>query len=581
MPFDPSKYLAEKTANGPNGTFDPTAYLKDKTGEAPASDIGLLESGVRGAAQGASFGFAPAITGALEATPQALGALAGNNSLADILATYRKGRDESKANYDAAASANPKMSLAGGLVGGLAPALLSGGVSGAATLGSALKTGAGIGGLSGLGNAVSSGADLETGAKDVIEGAGTGAALGGLLHGAGSLLSGAPAALESTANERALKATGMMKPQLKNLKMQDLKANAYKASQAAPGVEPEVQDTVQKMGDLLLKKNPYQDTPVVTAGSTPEVILERTSDLADKSGKDIASILSSMDSQYNAGNPGIVANFPSPTAMSSEIENQLLKPIMVNGKIPPLAEPAANTVQKIMDTVNGYGNNPIPFEKAQELKQLIQNLTNYEAEGSANNQLLRRAGGIINKNIEDSADSVVTAAGTPEVFDQFKMAKDLYRTAKTSEQAALGKSASNMVNRDFGITDYMSAAAGAAAHGTPAGLAAMAGNKLARTYGNPTIATTAKLAAKGSQALSDGIGEVTRTITAMPKDAISSFGKQLALTSDPLAQRLGNVLAGASQRDDIGRNALIFSLMQQPAYREFLTNHFGNKEGVK
>ena len=43
MPFDPDKYLQELDTQD----FDPDAYLKE--------DPGALESGVRGAFQGASF----------------------------------------------------------------------------------------------------------------------------------------------------------------------------------------------------------------------------------------------------------------------------------------------------------------------------------------------------------------------------------------------------------------------------------------------------------------------------------------------------------------------------------------------
>lgn len=577
MPFDPKSYLAEKT-QGTSGNFNPQAYLSQKLGKVtsspPEEEPGQLEALTRGTANSASFGFAPSITGALEATPKALDALSGQGGMADILAAYNKAREESKAKYDAAEKAHPYTSLAGGVAGGLIPALLTGGASAVESgIGGAMGMGAKIGGLSGLGHSVSSGEGLQDTVKDTLSGAGSGALVGGALHGAGKLLSGTPEFLESEANNRALKSTGMGKAQVKNLIQQDVRSNAFTGGD---------QNSIQKIGSLLLEKNPYQEEAVVSKFATPEVVLQRTSDLADKAGNHIAEILGKMDESFNSENPAIISKFFNPSTAASEIENQLLVPLKVNGNIPPLSKPIAGTIQNVLDTVNQYGNNPIPFAKAQELKQLITGLTTYESEGSPTQQVLRRAGGIINKAIEDSADDVVKNSGQMELNGLFKQAKNYYGAAKTAETAAIGKTAGNMVNRDFGITDYMSGVAGAAAHGTPGVAVGMVANKVAKSYGNPFVANMANSAAKGTKAISNQVSDVTKSLTSLPKEAIVSYGQSLTQNPNPLAQKLGNILTGAGERDDIGRNALIFSLMQNSGYREFLTNHFGgNNNGTK
>lgn len=105
MPFDPDKYLG-----------------KVKEGKSK------LESGLRGAAQGASLGFADEITGGLES-----------------LVTdkpYQQARDESRAEYVKASEDNPMTYGAGEIAGGVGSTLATGGGLGtAAALGAASGAG--------------------------------------------------------------------------------------------------------------------------------------------------------------------------------------------------------------------------------------------------------------------------------------------------------------------------------------------------------------------------------------------------------------------------------------------------------
>lgn len=157
----------------------------------------ILESVGRGALQGASFGFADEIAGALGAafTPK----------------TYRQARDESRAAYAAAKEANPKAYVAGEIGGGLASAVIPGGVLGKAAEGGAaaveaaptigrlaLKgaaTGAAYGGAQALGDST---ADLTQGdfhgaIADTLRGAAIGGLTGAIIHPAATkLLEGAP-----------------------------------------------------------------------------------------------------------------------------------------------------------------------------------------------------------------------------------------------------------------------------------------------------------------------------------------------------------------------------------------------------
>jgi len=116
-------------------------------------DVSMLESAVRGAAQGASFGFADELTGAAEALKEAY----ETDDLGKLnWETYEKGRDESRAAYTAAEEANPMTSLAGNLAGGLlipvpgANAALKG-ATGAAKFAKLAGIGAGAGALTSMG----------------------------------------------------------------------------------------------------------------------------------------------------------------------------------------------------------------------------------------------------------------------------------------------------------------------------------------------------------------------------------------------------------------------------------------------
>lgn len=569
MSFDPDKYLAQITKPT---DFDPDAYLKTIN---PSADISALESGLRGAANSATFGFAPAISGAAQAVPTAM----SGGSMQDILAAYAKARDASKAQFDAAQAANPISSGVGSLVGGLVPAALTGGVSAEATgLGAALSkatggifapataagalTGAGYGALSGTGDAVSSGKGLGDTLVDAGASAAGGALIGGAMGKIANVLGGAPKALDEFGNERAVSATGMAKGQMRNLLKQDNKAASWAASQ---GTEiPESQ--VQKLGRMLSEPNGLTDTPIVTAGATPETILERANELKPLAGKEVGNILSQLDKSFDTNSE----NFPNPLNISAEITKQLQEPLLVGGEVPPAANHVANAISDVIASVNKFGNQPMTFEKAQQLKTLITSLANYDNEGSAANEVLRRAGGIINAAVEKSADAVAQESGTPELINAYKKAKDLYRAADQAVTASTGKVAGQNVNRDLGLTDYMAGAAGVASHGVGVGTLAAGGNKLARTYGNSIAAASAK-------DLSSAMSGMSKALVDAPKEHVVNFGKQLISSGGQLETSLGNVLVKAGERDDVGRNALIFSLMQNASYRELLRNYIGGK----
>lgn len=149
----------------------------DRPPETSESEIpSKLESGVRGAAQGLSLGFADELAGILGAGGEAI---QNPSKLGDLAELYRKNRDESRELYKKAQEANPVTYGASEVGGGIASMFVPG-----LNVGKGIKGAAALGGAMGLG---ASEADLTKGeiaeaAKDV----GKGAALGGVVGAAGA-----------------------------------------------------------------------------------------------------------------------------------------------------------------------------------------------------------------------------------------------------------------------------------------------------------------------------------------------------------------------------------------------------------
>jgi hypothetical protein len=187
MAFNPDEYLKGKEAGG----FDPDAYLRDKEqGKAGAVDaavaplVGPLkaltdlsvrteqdpEALARGAAQGATLGWADEGAGAAGAVRRYLLEKEGGKPIGDL---YREERDDSRAKTAAARDRSPDVYGLGEAVGNV-PLLAVPAATGASKM-RALASLAGIGGAQGLG---SSSGPAEQQAADAVQGAVVGAALG-------------------------------------------------------------------------------------------------------------------------------------------------------------------------------------------------------------------------------------------------------------------------------------------------------------------------------------------------------------------------------------------------------------------
>lgn len=158
---------------------------KDRASVVEETDS-LLESGARGLAQGASFGFADEITGGLEALYDVA---TTDKELSDLGDLYEQRRDESRANYKKSEEDNPLTYGAGQIGGAVGTAFVPG-------LG-----GASLGKLAAQGAVHASGASEADNVGDLARDAATGAGMGLALGAGGKLLSKGASALGKAGKE--------------------------------------------------------------------------------------------------------------------------------------------------------------------------------------------------------------------------------------------------------------------------------------------------------------------------------------------------------------------------------------------
>lgn len=533
MAFNPDQYIAKKEAET---EFNPEAYLASKSPE-EAPEGSNLQAAAEGAVEGATAGLKP-ILGGVSRT--ALDTLSGVISPKDILDRYRQYRDAEQAQSKQLQEQSPKSFLAGQIGGGLIPAAMTGGGEG--LLGAA-KIGAGYGATEGL---AQSPADLTQGqvgqaALDTAKGAAAGGIIGGATSKLMGALSAAPELLEKYGARKAVAALGGTKAQVKNLVKNDM---------------------VVPTGKELLNSG------IVAPLKGSEAMLDKAEQVAETSGKQIGDILNKFDVAATTDNPELKQQLFNPQDAISKIKD-LQSQFTKNGKILSQFEPQYNQLDKAIDTVASFGDQPIPFTEANQLKNLIDK-TAYDEKGTLQDKLMGQVRSIVNDGIEEAADRVAKQNGDSDLLSDYLKNKQTYGTAKTAINSLTGKVAGDIKANDLGLTDYMTGAATAVMHGGPAAVATVGLKKLANAYGKGLQAT-------GASGTANVMSNIGSALSAAP-EALKGIGQKLTQSDNELHVKLGHILTEAADRDDTGRNALIFSLMQSPQYRDIMKKIMPHKE---
>lgn len=147
----------------------------------PEDQPSQLEALGRGAAQGATLGFADEISAGAGAVFDSVGDFVkGDLTTEEFLERYKTGLEESRANFEASEQAFPKTSIAGSIGGAIAGGAVGKGLGLASKLGSA-ATGALTGGAFGAGSSEGTLAEGLEGAQEIAGDIAAGAATGGVL----------------------------------------------------------------------------------------------------------------------------------------------------------------------------------------------------------------------------------------------------------------------------------------------------------------------------------------------------------------------------------------------------------------
>lgn len=456
---------------------EPKGFITDQemaTLESAQSQTSPLESGIMGAAEGASLGWVDELAGALEAIGSNVGVRGLGGRLSDIrLETpeedqatfadvYRQGRDLRRAAYEQARRENPAAFTAGKVAGGIASGV-SVPASAVTSLGRGAALGAGIGATTGLGEAQGEVSDQLTAAL-------TSGALGGAFGAGGAALSRAMTPAAQSAKEQAARSayrvTGGLKSDINKL----------------------YNRTPEEIGQELL------DRGMVTLGTK-----RGSRELSEKILQDLKKFRTGQDKFLQTIDDIVPGSF-NVTKVINKLRNEAAAVRSMAGKP---NQSYANALDEEADIIAElYKDSPrISLQKALDLKRQFDKGGKYQSPLSekASVEASRDARQIISKEIDDTVSQLVSPEAA-SAYNQTRQGASRLMSAKDAlEQAQMREQA----NKTFGLTDLLSGGAGAtigAVSGGPAALAGIIGgiaaNKAISNYGASTTALALQKAAR-------------------------------------------------------------------------------------
>lgn len=557
--------------------------------QTPPQAPGGLASMAAGALQGATAGFAPRIAAAAGAAYQQV----ANPSTANFSKDYESEKKDLEDQAEMAKAKHPWMYGAGNVAGSVGTTVASGGagLAGEGALGAA-KLGATFGGAEGL----SSTKDLTASPLADITNAGAGALAGGatagVIQGVGAPILGAVGSLAgrgiktladlgplntfSTNLGKGLEGTqtigiGARKAindasygQLANAqKMMQADLNTAKLQQgvakaASGGVD--ISQWVGHVGDMAENAQANYHLPEDQAAISK--ILDTIQAFTDRSGTD----LTPQDALYLKRTLGTLGSMGD-TGLKNDVGRGFIDRIMS-----PLDRAPSDLEQ-------GFGQ-PQGFTP---LKTTINNAI--EGLDPANKKIsqLLNAGDEFPKSLQDLVSTEqgnIASSGARSKLDSFlnqlpddtrakiePMLRDAAKSSFVTEKvnaAGLNKGTWNPVETGPGMIGGMGNLIGLGVNATKQA-AQQAGSGIAQSAGE--IAQT-------------GPGKMFQVGLNKPADWFTNMGTQLSQAASPALKYMGKALQGAATKDQLGRNAVIFTLTQNPAYRDALEKHMGNGEGI-
>lgn len=389
-----------------------------------------LESGLRGAAQGATLNFADELVGGAQGLYDVT---LGDKSLSQLPEAYTQRRDESRVAFEAAQRANPEAYLTGEIGGAIGSSLL---VPNPATIGGRLAMAAGTGALAGAGGAK----------EDIASETLKGAALGGAGGAFGEALG---AGLKKGAEYLAPKAS---------------KAAEFLAERSFGPTGKELSGLKEGTGRYLLDKG------VVSFGDTAEKIAEKARSGMDIQGDVMNDVLRELESK------GI-------TVSQDNIVSTLQNRITAMADDPSMTA-ISKKLQGIVEDIAGTGQSNISPIKAEEIKRgfnkMAGNWMNPEV-----GQAGKEAYGAYKTAVESAAESV-----NSELASKFTEAKKAYGMLAPVEAAASRRANVTSTSPTGGLLDINAAELGQAVAGGAGMFAAPAARKILAPRATSAAAVT-------------------------------------------------------------------------------------------
>lgn len=562
-----------------------------------------LESGLRGAFQGATLGFADEITGGVEALGKGV---FGSDKLSDLVSNYEKYRDESRQAYKEAEETNPSAYLAGEVGGGIATSIAPIGLAvkgagtlakGASALGKlgATSSGAALSGA-GLGAVQGAGMSEADNLKDLGTDVGISATAGGVFGAAGVPVSRAvskgfsaakgglkslskkitglsdEAFEEILTNPQAIEsASGNMNTIVKDLKdttqeslqrADEIAKNARSSLKAEPTIQ--VDSIINNITDDVLES--FDD-----AGKNPvkKAIneLNKKSSFSAITGRKVASeqdLQSTLDELYN-----IIYKKGGSSSVSSKqnLKNTARKiSSAIKTSNPEYAEgmkQSSNLYDKVDEISNMLG-----LRESRVMKELPEGIDINSLPDELKTQLRQLDFG---PNKRDALVSNLKKALKPEK-EQF--VEDISRLGKDVGLEGLDKRIiTEATKSEFEKEKQAPLMIGRALAGTTGALlgqqydsnfGGIGGAVLGGIFGPKAFKQAIIKGAVGSQAIKKGASKVMdATLGSSQRVANKLLGN-----SNPQVQEIGRKLADLADQPDSVKRAFLFSLSQQPSMRK-------------
>ena len=547
--FNPDEFLEEKE----DDQFDPDSFLSE---DSQSKEVGAGEAALRGAEQGLTFGFGDEIAGGFEALGQAVGLKGlGASNFSEferqeplgldkeaLLKVYRSRRDEARQAIESAEQAQPAAFTAGAVGGGFA---VPGGAAlkGADLLNklkSAAKLGAGAGAIASAGTAE----ELEDVPEDALTGAAAGAVLGPL----------APAALKGAqrlgrVTKDSISALGeSLVGDPKAAFMQGLKGTPLVGTKAQRALEdqitefgeelaPDVKGTTKRLSKLksgILDRASERGQKVDIQDQVDEIqknidAIPELDETAISEKKRLQSLMDRFKDMY-------AADELSPR--EADTLRSTLRDLSSVGDKSLQSSKARSTASQGVTSVRDAIREELPItenvdQRISAVNRMLETLGIRDTSNLDERQIVQKFSDLISRKEKEGLTGAKARRVANQVIDDLKIAnprladKITPRLNELAEQSDLASQAS----RDVSLL-------------TP-------------------LTTARNVASKGGNIVGYSLNQLTPEI-------LKDLSIKANRIGGPVATNFAEEIARAASKDDRGRNAVLFGVMQNPSYRELM-----------